>query len=65
MSMNIAASRLLIEKASALKDNDMPYSKEAAQAKLFASEACMNITTKAIQQKHIRFRGLLLKKQER
>lgn len=49
MSMNIAASRLLIEKASALKDNDMPYSKEAAQAKLFASEACMNITTKAIQ----------------
>lgn len=49
MSMNIAASRLLIEKASALKDNDMPYSKEAAQAKLFASEACMKITTKAIQ----------------
>ncbi|MCK6594993.1 MAG: acyl-CoA dehydrogenase [Bacteriovoracaceae bacterium] len=49
MSMNIAASRLLIEKASALKDNEMPYSKEAAQAKLFASEACMNITTKAIQ----------------
>jgi len=48
MSMNIAASRLLIEKASALKDNDMPYSKEAAQAKLFASEACMKITTKAI-----------------
>lgn len=49
MSTNIAASRLLIEKASALKDNDMPYSKEAAQAKLFASEACMKITTKAIQ----------------
>ncbi len=49
MSTNIAASRLLIEKASALKDNGMPYSKEAAQAKLFASEAAMNITTKAIQ----------------
>ncbi len=49
MSMKIAASRLLIEKASALKDNGMPYSKEAAQAKLFASEAAMSITTKAIQ----------------
>ena len=49
MSTSIAASRLLIAHASYLKDNDLPYSKEAAQAKLFASEACMNITTKAIQ----------------
>ncbi len=49
MSTSIAASRLLIMHASYLKDNNLPYSKEAAQAKLFASEACMNITTKAIQ----------------
>jgi butyryl-CoA dehydrogenase len=49
MSTSIAASRLLIAHASHLKDNNLPYSKEAAQAKLFASEACMNITTKAIQ----------------
>lgn len=49
MSTEIAASRLLIMHASYLKDNDLPYSKEAAQAKLFASEACMKITTKAIQ----------------
>jgi butyryl-CoA dehydrogenase len=49
MSTKIAASRLLIMNASYLKDNQLPYSKEAAQAKLFASEACMSITTKAIQ----------------
>ena len=49
MSTQIAASRLLIMHASYLKDNNLPYSKEAAQAKLFSSEACMKITTKAIQ----------------
>lgn len=49
MSTEIAASRLLIMHASYLKDNKLPYTKEAAQAKLFASEACMRITTKAIQ----------------
>jgi butyryl-CoA dehydrogenase len=49
MSTEIAAARLLIMHASYLKDNNLPYSKEAAQAKLFASEACMKITTKAIQ----------------
>lgn len=49
MSTEIAASRLLVMHASYLKDNNLPYSKEAAQAKLFASEACMRITTKAIQ----------------
>jgi butyryl-CoA dehydrogenase len=49
MSTKIAASRLLIEHASTLKDNKKPYSKEAAQAKLFASEAAMWITTQAIQ----------------
>ena len=49
MSTKIAASRLLIMNASYLKDNGLPYSKEAAQAKLFASESCMSITTKAIQ----------------
>lgn len=49
MSTHLAASRLLIMQASFLKDNGLPYSKEAAQAKLFASESCMSITTKAIQ----------------
>ena len=49
MSTKIAASRLLIWEASRLKDLGEPYSLESAQAKLFAAEAAMWITTKAIQ----------------
>jgi butyryl-CoA dehydrogenase len=49
MSTKIAASRLLVQEASRLKDLGVPYSKEAAQAKLFASESAMWVTTKAIQ----------------
>jgi butyryl-CoA dehydrogenase len=49
MSTKIAASRLLIAEASRLKDLGEAYSKEAAQAKVFASESAMWITTKAIQ----------------
>jgi len=49
MHTQIEAARLLIYRAAYLKDNDMPYSKEAAMAKLFASEAAMWVTTKAVQ----------------
>lgn len=49
MSTKIGASRLLIYHASALKDAGEQYSKESAQAKLFASESAMWVTTKAIQ----------------
>lgn len=49
MSIKLDASRLLIEKASNLKDAGLPYTKEAAQAKTFASESAMWITTKGIQ----------------
>jgi butyryl-CoA dehydrogenase len=49
MSTKIAASRLLIKEASYLKNSGKPYSKQAAQAKLFASETAMWVTTKAIQ----------------
>lgn len=49
MSTKIAAARLLVMHASHLKDNHLPYSKEAAQAKVFASESAMWVTTKAIQ----------------
>ncbi len=49
MSTKIAAARLLILQASRLKDAGENYSKEAAQAKVFASEAAMHITTKGIQ----------------
>jgi butyryl-CoA dehydrogenase len=49
MSTDIEASRLLIYNASSLKDKKMPYTKQAAQAKLFASETAMWVTTQAIQ----------------
>ena len=49
MSTKIHAARLMIDHASELKDAGQSYSKEAAQAKLFASEAAMWITTQAIQ----------------
>jgi butyryl-CoA dehydrogenase len=49
MSIKISASRLLINEAGRLKDASLPYTKEAAQAKVFASESAMWITTKAIQ----------------
>ncbi len=49
MSTKIAASRHLIYHASILKDRKMPYSKESAQAKLFAAETAMWTTTQAIQ----------------
>jgi butyryl-CoA dehydrogenase len=49
MSTKIAASRHLILSSSHKKDEGKPYGKEGAQAKLFASESAMWITTKAIQ----------------
>lgn len=49
MQMNADAARLLVYKAAFNKDNGLPYSYEAAMAKLFASEAAMKITTQAVQ----------------
>ncbi len=49
MSTKIASSRLLIYDASTRKDQQISFTKQSAQAKLFASEAAMWVTTKAIQ----------------
>jgi alkylation response protein AidB-like acyl-CoA dehydrogenase len=49
MALDIEASRHLIYHAARLKDADMPYAKEAAMAKLFASECSMRVTYDAIQ----------------
>ncbi len=49
MSVKVAAAQLLILEASEKKNRKLNYSKDAATAKLFASEAAMWITTKAIQ----------------
>ena len=49
MATRVDAARLLAYRAAFLKDKGQPYLKEAAMAKLFAAEAAMGITTKAIQ----------------
>ena len=49
MAMRIDASRLLIHRAAGLKDAGAPYSKEAAMAKVYASETAMWAATEAIQ----------------
>jgi butyryl-CoA dehydrogenase len=49
MSMKIDASRLLIYKAAMLKDSNQSFIKDAAQAKLFASEAATFCSHQAIQ----------------
>ena len=49
MATAIDAARLLAYRAAYLKNQGLPFIKEAAMAKLFAAEAAMNTTTKAIQ----------------
>lgn len=49
MEVEIEAARLLTYKAAWLKDQGLPYGKEAAMAKLFASEVAMKTTIEAIQ----------------
>ena len=49
MATQIEASRHLVYNAAWLKDQNKNIIKEAAMAKLFSSEAAMNITTEAIQ----------------
>ncbi len=49
MATKIEASRLLIYQAAELKWNNKPFSKEAAMAKLFASETATFVSHKAIQ----------------
>ena len=49
MSYKVDASRLLIHKAAMLKDAGKPFTKDAAQAKLVASEAATFNAHQAIQ----------------
>ena len=49
MQTNIEAARLLNFKAAYMKDNDIPNTKEAAQAKLFASEIAEKAANEAVQ----------------
>ena len=49
MATKLEASRLLVHQAARLRDAGKQYSKEAAMAKLFASESAMKTAEKAIQ----------------
>jgi alkylation response protein AidB-like acyl-CoA dehydrogenase len=48
-AMQIEASRLLIYQAAWLKDQSLPYTKEAAMGKLFATEMAEQVCRNAIQ----------------
>lgn len=45
----VQAARLLVRSAAFKKDQGLPYSADAAMAKLFAAETAMEVTTKAVQ----------------
>ena len=49
MAVNIEAARLLTRKAAFMKDNKQPNTKEAAMAKLFASEIAEKASSEAVQ----------------
>ena len=48
-AMNIEAARNIIYKSAWLKDHGRKFKKEAAMAKLFASEMCMRVCDQAVQ----------------
>ena len=49
MAMELDAARLLVQRAARLKDTGQPFSQAASEAKLYAAEAAMRATSKAIQ----------------
>jgi butyryl-CoA dehydrogenase len=49
MAVSIEAARFLTLKAAYTKDKGLPFAKEAAMAKLFASEAAVDIAINAVQ----------------
>jgi butyryl-CoA dehydrogenase len=49
MATEVEAARLLIYNAARRKDAGLPFAREAAMAKLFASEMAMRATSDAIQ----------------
>ncbi|AWI04163.1 acyl-CoA dehydrogenase [Clostridium drakei] len=49
MKVRVEAAHYLVFKAAWKKQSDMPYSIDAAEAKLYAAETAMYVTTKAVQ----------------
>ena len=49
MATKVEAAKMLVYKAARAKDTQKEYGFEAAQAKLYAAEVAMEVTTKAVQ----------------
>ena len=49
VATELSAARLLVHRAAALCDSGAPFGREASMAKLYASEAAMRATSRAIQ----------------
>ena len=49
LDVKVEAARLLVYKAAWRESNNLPYSLDAARAKLFAAETAMEVTTKVVQ----------------
>ena len=49
MAIAIETARLLVYKACWLKDQNLPFAKEAAMAKCYAADIAMKVTTDAVQ----------------
>ena len=49
LETRVQAARLLVRQAAYKKDKHLPYSVDAAMAKLFAAETAMEVTTKCLQ----------------
>ncbi|WP_160675185.1 acyl-CoA dehydrogenase [Clostridium sp. C8-1-8] len=49
MDVKVEAARYLVYRAAWLKQNKLPYTLDAARAKLFAADVAMEVTTKAVQ----------------
>ncbi|MFZ5651552.1 MAG: acyl-CoA dehydrogenase [Bacillota bacterium] len=49
MATRVDAARMLVYRAARLKDMGLPHSKEAAMAKMYATDTAMDVTTNAVQ----------------
>ena len=49
MATQVDAARMMVYRAAAMKDKNLPYSKESAMAKLFAAETATRVTDLAVQ----------------
>lgn len=49
MAMKVETARLMVQKASWMRDQGMEFSKEAAMAKCYAADTAMQVTTDAVQ----------------